>query len=442
MLNDRDDKFEGHEESEYHFSDEEVSYEVEPETQKTSTAIAEPKESLIKRLGSSKRMLISGGVFFALVFVVYKMVSPTAPVVPTDIAAAPVSQQPAQQMAANTPAQQAPSAAQSAPAAPMSAQTNQLAASTQQPAAPQAMPQQNPAPEANAMPSAAQSAAPQNMLTPAQQQANAMPQAAPQNNMSAPSQAMQGTMGSNTQAMSSPAQPMQQMPQPNTQQTQQAMPQQPAGVEQANAQQPIVQVVSGLPDVIPVQTAPVSTAQQAQVAQQNSNLPGNVEAKISSMANQNDQMITQLENQYSQKVNDYANQNKALQDQVQTLNSRVANMESQMNQLIQVLTRQPNSQSNNPGAAPGPSSSSNIQPVPVAAQQAAQVADARVAYNVQAIIPGRAWLRSDNGETVTVAEGDVIKDLGRVSKIDPYDGIVEINTGSKVISLSYGNGSG
>ena len=65
----------------------------------------------------------------------------------------------------------------------------------------------------------------------------------------------------------------------------------------------------------------------------------------------------------------------------------------------------------------------------------------KVAFSVQAIIPGRAWLRSDNGEALTVAEGDTIKGFGRVTKIDPYDGIVEVNTGNKVVSLSYGNGA-
>jgi hypothetical protein len=59
-------------------------------------------------------------------------------------------------------------------------------------------------------------------------------------------------------------------------------------------------------------------------------------------------------------------------------------------------------------------------------------------YSVQAIIPGRAWLKSDSGDTVTVAEGDMLRGYGRVTKIDPYDGIVNIDTGGKVVTLSYG----
>ena len=45
------------------------------------------------------------------------------------------------------------------------------------------------------------------------------------------------------------------------------------------------------------------------------------------------------------------------------------------------------------------------------------------------------------GEYEHISEGDTVKSLGRVTKIDPYDGIVEINTGRKVISLSYGTGA-
>ncbi len=86
MLNDRDDKYDNHEESEYHFSDEEVNYEVEPETPKLA---AQSKENFFNRLGRSKRMVISVIVFLILVFVVYKMVAPTSTTIPnTDISPA------------------------------------------------------------------------------------------------------------------------------------------------------------------------------------------------------------------------------------------------------------------------------------------------------------------------------------------------------------------
>src|SRR5579885_1312046 len=93
MANDRDEKFEGHEESEYHFSDEEVSYEVEPEVSKqTQGGGGNLKQNIMARLTSSKRMLISLGVFLVLVFVVYKMVAPTSTAPSTAITTPPVAQ--------------------------------------------------------------------------------------------------------------------------------------------------------------------------------------------------------------------------------------------------------------------------------------------------------------------------------------------------------------
>lgn len=56
-------------------------------------------------------------------------------------------------------------------------------------------------------------------------------------------------------------------------------------------------------------------------------------------------------------------------------------------------------------------------------------------YHVKAIVPERAWLESDKGETVSVRVGDVLDDYGVVQAISPKQGIVV--TSSKVIQ--YGN---
>ena len=369
MLNDRDDnKYEDQEESEYHFSDEEVSYEVETESPKTAPSASEPKESILNRLTGSKRMIISLVVFLALVFIVYKMVAPGPAAVPgTDIAPA---------TAATTTTTTTTS--------PMAQQQPQVQQATQ----PQTMP-----------------AAPVQQLptSPMTQQQAAIPYTAPQ------PQAVPGAM---------PAQPgvaPAMVPVTAQQQSIQAQVQQPQSQYPATMA-PASQAMSG---VEPMQssTVPVS-GQQPVIAP----AVTPTDANVAALANENERLAAQLQSEYNQKLNDYAAQNKNLQDQMQSLNARVASMETQMNQLIQALTRQIQNQVD---------------------QTAAQgrIVDTKTAYNVQAIIPGRAWLRADNGETITVAEGDVIKDLGRVTKIDPYDGIVEINTGSKTISLSYGGGS-
>ncbi len=399
MGNDRDDKFEGHEESEYHFSDEEVSYEVEPETPKQPTSTGgggEAKESLLTRITRSKRMLISLVVFLVLVFVVYKMVVPSSSVPSTNIATPPVVAQ--QAAAPNVPA----TTQMAAPAAPTAGAVSTV------PSVPGAMATPQPTAGTTATASAATTQAA------AVQQPAAGPALPTQATATAVIPPSGGAVLTGTQAM---------VMQPGAVQ-------QPSAVAQPVSAITQPQQVATLPTVIPVQS-PVSTYNANQptgattVTSAVAALPANapLEAKTAALSADAENLMNQQQMNYIQKLNEYSSQNKLLQDQVQTLNARVANMENQLNQLVQVLSRQQGVTSN------------VIAPTPVEV-----VEQPKVAFNVQAIIPGRAWLKSDNGETLTVAEGDVIKGLGRVTKIDPYDGLVEINTGSKAISLSYGNG--
>lgn len=384
MAKDRDDKFEEHEESEYHFSDEEASYEVEPETSKQGRSGA-ARESLLSlsRLTASRRMLISLGVFLLLVFVVYKMVSPTSSVPSTDITPPVAANTAMPQSSATTTAVQSSQAVPPAPASPGSvAALNNVPPPTaaQAPAAPvaqQAQPVAAPAPPGVAqLPAVAQApAVVQQMLS----QATAVPTVGPQQGPAIPSQ-------------------------------------QPVVIVPAQAP------VSGMPAVIPVQSpTPTYPGQPAGTI-----VTGSVEEKAAIQSAEGARLMTQLQGQVNEQMTVYSNQNKALQTQMESLSARVSAMENQLGQLIQALTKrnQGSTMNNQPGT---PST-----PIP------AQAVMPKVAYNVQAIIPGRAWLKSENGETLTVTEGDIIKDVGRVARIDPYDGVVEIHTGTKSISLSYG----
>ncbi len=56
-------------------------------------------------------------------------------------------------------------------------------------------------------------------------------------------------------------------------------------------------------------------------------------------------------------------------------------------------------------------------------------------YFIQALIPGRAWLRTTRGDSITVVVGTRIRGLGVVQLIDPQDGQVIMRTG-KVIKFS------
>lgn len=379
MRDDREDKPEDHEESEYHFSDDEANYEIETEAPKRAAAEGGASgENLLNKVTRSKRMLISLGVFVFLVFIVYRMVAPSSTT--PQIAIAPTASQ--QNLNAGSPT------------APVTPAANIVA---QAPSAPAT----NPMLEAAAASRNAQ----------AQQQSTVQMVQTP-----------------------APGDLMAQQPAPGQQLAQGALQQQPAPATtvpvqslQQQQQQAMVQQQPAPPQTLPsqVQLPPVIAVDSASAL---SAQPSTSAENASQIVSQNEKMVGQLQAEYQQKINEFASQNKALQDELQTLSSRMAGMEGQMTQLVQTMLRQ------------GPPQQQAVTQEVVEVQPVA-VEVPRISFNVQAIIPGRAWLRSDSGETVTVAEGDLIKELGRVTKIDPYDGVVEINTGSKVISLSYGGGN-
>jgi len=150
--------------------------------------------------------------------------------------------------------------------------------------------------------------------------------------------------------------------------------------------------------------------------------------KIGMLEQQNSAMMNLLQTQYAQKITETEQQNAQLRTEVQELNARISNMEVAFRQLAKMLRNA------NPNATANASANRGMVSMPTAAR----AAPPRMTYVVQAIIPGRAWLKADSGDTVTVAEGDTLKGYGRVTRIDPYDGVVDIDTGNRVISLSYG----
>ena len=52
-----------------------------------------------------------------------------------------------------------------------------------------------------------------------------------------------------------------------------------------------------------------------------------------------------------------------------------------------------------------------------------------VTYHIKALIPGRGWLMSSKGETVTVIKGTALRGIGRVVSIDARHGKVTMSSG-------------
>lgn len=417
-----DDKYE---ESEYHFSDDDVSYDAEHEEVKLS----DEEPAVQRSVGGNrslppKRILIGAVAFLAVVGIVYKLVAPTSTIPSTDISDQAITADAGQSgpMQANIPVtgtqQVAATTSQPTSAQPtvtVTAQQSepmqaQVPMPSQQPAMAAQETAQQPAPVTQVAQAPAPSTTPGGLPMPGSsfQSVQASQATAP---MPAPgasgkdqviasmqqSQTEAGTVrqDDSNQGMSMPSM----MPMPSAMTTAAVSPQQT------------------MSDVMPSSPSVQSTSSAV------TTMSPAVQAKMAELESQSQQLMDQMQLAYTQKITEFSTENKALKDQIQSLNSKVTELEGQLKQMMEAVTQQ---QAQN-------SASNDVVPV------RARAADGSANYNVQAIIPGRAWLRSQNGETITVAEGDVIRDLGRITKIDPYDGVVEINTGNKMLSLSYGN---
>lgn len=191
--------------------------------------------------------------------------------------------------------------------------------------------------------------------------------------------------------------------------------------------EPVQQPAQPDAQVAPQQTAP---AQPAAITTTTTTAPApaaNLMDRVTTLEQQNSAMMNLIQTQYAQKISDAELQNSQLRTQVQELTSRISNMEVAFQQLTKIL------QNSRGGAVAGMPNRGMVN-----APTASRVSSPKNIYTVQAIIPGRAWLKTDSGDTVTVAEGDVLKGYGRITKIDPYDGIVDIDTGNRIITLAYG----
>lgn len=116
-----------------------------------------------------------------------------------------------------------------------------------------------------------------------------------------------------------------------------------------------------------------------------------------------------------------------INDSVQKLNKDVKTLKSQ------VQTPQ---QSSAPQALQRPLSEGDMQPIysvnkyetkPAAPSQ---TMSGTPTMSVHAIIPGRAWLKSKDGSTITVTEGDTLDRYGKVLVIDASNGVVITSSGA------------
>ncbi len=378
MVHERDEKYEGHEDGEYHFSDDQANYEMESDVVEQPAAAPKPTKAVSAQelLQQYKRPLIGVAVFVFLIFLVYKISAPSVTPPASDFAPNAGITPPPQ---VKKPALQAAAGAQNSAFQPLAQPLGMSSASST--AAPQVAPPTSvPAPPAPAMPAAQ-----------------------PPVVASAPSASPAATVVAQTSAM-----PVQQ--------------------ETAVAQSQPAPAVVIQPEAPaePIYNPVHPTESRSSIVLEPSELAG-VNQKLATVTQQN----AKLQTEYKQKLSDYEEQNSELQNKVQALNARIAGLETTLAHIDQSMQS---------ARAAATREATAVVQVPAQGAEARPV-EPRVSYMVQAIIPGRAWLKSESGETVTVAEGDTLKGYGRIMKIDPYDGLVELDVGGKIVSLSYGASS-
>lgn len=130
-------------------------------------------------------------------------------------------------------------------------------------------------------------------------------------------------------------------------------------------------------------------------------------AEIKSLQNNNQQL--------AQKLSEVSSQLSQLGQKVGSLHGEVGHLGQQVTEIGQHSTQAQADNANRAGQA-----------------NDGLVHGSNGSYYVEAVVPGRAWLEGPDGDTITVAVGDSLPNLGVISKIDPYTGDVTTSSGEVI----------
>lgn len=120
-----------------------------------------------------------------------------------------------------------------------------------------------------------------------------------------------------------------------------------------------------------------------------------------------------------------------LNDQIGSINNNINSLSTQVANLNQIVSNL----SNQLAAQADAMQKVVVRPQPKRVIRLPRHATEQIIYNVQAIIPGRAWLIGSNGSTITVREGTRIAGYGVVKLIDSMQGRVLTSSG-RIIKFS------
>ncbi len=170
--------------------------------------------------------------------------------------------------------------------------------------------------------------------------------------------------------------------------------------------EPALQPVA-LPSQMPIQ--PVENTQELTI--QNTALQKRVEGLEAQVAQLNAQIASNTQLNTSNQA-----QIASLIKSIDVLQSQVTRVNKAMQTLVSGVSQ-----------AGGLTPSANTASYPSNTMQKAP------SYYVQAIIPGRAWLKNADGQIITVAQGDPVPGYGTVATIDSQSGMVVTSTGTKFV---------
>ncbi len=164
---------------------------------------------------------------------------------------------------------------------------------------------------------------------------------------------------------------------------------------------------------------------------------------VSALKNQNTQLRSELKSRYDNRLMQsetelakLLKQNEVLMQKNDSLQTELSTVKSELEALVQqqaITTKNQKRIMYNQGMSFNASGQAltraGDEEIPQSTVQQKTMKSA-IVYNVQAVVPGRAWLMSEAGKSLTVAVGDSLPGLGVVVDIDSLNGVVLTSAGT------------
>lgn len=211
------------------------------------------------------------------------------------------------------------------------------------------------------------------------------------------------SIGQSTPATTTPLAPVQQQPKTTE------MP------EPKQATQPLMSTQTEQPLQLPT----ISTQQTVTPAQQA--LLKDLLTRLQAIESQNNAVQASIK-EFNESTQDLNTRMRTLESSLNKITATLGKVNKNVSDIENTVTKQEDKTS----YRTGPSAFSREQ---AGGYQVAAPEFRTPRYRVDAVIPGRAWLKAENGSTITVSKGDQVRGYGYVTLIDAEEGLVVTSSG-------------